>query len=52
LVNKTFFNCKKIHGETTIKIMLRKMFGPTRERDGTWRIKKKDELDIIIYNIY
>jgi len=23
----------------------RKVFGPTKERDGTWRIKTKDELD-------
>ena len=28
--------------------MLRKIFGPTRERDGTWRIKTKDELDELI----
>jgi len=24
--------------------LLRKMFGPTKERDGTWRIKTNDEL--------
>ena len=24
---------------------LRRIFGPTKERDGTWRIKTKDELD-------
>jgi len=24
--------------------VLRKMFGPTKERDGTWRIKTNDEL--------
>jgi len=24
--------------------MLRKVFGPTKERDGTWRIKTNDEL--------
>jgi len=24
--------------------VLRKIFGPTKERDGTWRIKTKDEL--------
>jgi hypothetical protein len=23
----------------------RKIFGPTKERDGTWRIKTNDELD-------
>ena len=24
--------------------MLRRIFGPTKERDGTWRIKTNDEL--------
>jgi hypothetical protein len=28
--------------------VLRKMFGPTKERDGTWRIKTNDELDKLI----
>ena len=28
--------------------MLRKIFGPTKERDGTWRIKTYDELDGLI----
>jgi len=28
--------------------VLRKMFGPTKERDGTWRIKTNDELDELI----
>jgi len=28
--------------------VLRKIFGPTRERDGTWRIKTNDELDKLI----
>ena len=28
--------------------MLRKIFGPTKERDGTWRIKTNDELDKLI----
>jgi len=27
---------------------LRKIFGPTKERDGTWRIKTKDELPELI----
>jgi hypothetical protein len=27
---------------------LRKIFGPTKERDGTWRIKTNDELDKLI----
>jgi len=26
----------------------RKIFGPTKERDGTWRIKTNDELDKLI----
>jgi len=25
--------------------VLRKIFGPTKERDGTWRIKTNDELN-------
>jgi hypothetical protein len=28
--------------------VLRKIFGPTKERDGTWRIKINDELDNLI----
>jgi len=28
--------------------MSRKIFGPTKERDGTWRIKTNDELDELI----
>jgi len=28
--------------------MLRKIFGPTKERDGIWRIKTNDELDKLI----
>jgi len=28
--------------------VLRKIFGPTKERNGTWRIKTNDELDILI----
>jgi hypothetical protein len=28
--------------------ILRKIFGPTKERDGTWRIKTNDELDKLI----
>jgi hypothetical protein len=27
---------------------LRKIFGPTKERNGTWRIKRNDELDKLI----
>ena len=27
---------------------LRKIFGPTKESDGTWRIKTNDELDELI----
>ena len=28
--------------------VLRKIFGPTKERDGTWRIKTNDVLDELI----
>jgi len=28
--------------------MLREIFGPTKERDGTWRIKMNDEVDELI----
>jgi len=28
--------------------MLRNIFGPTKERDGTWRIKRNDELEKLI----
>jgi hypothetical protein len=28
--------------------VLRKIFGPTKERDGTWRIKTNKELDQLI----
>ena len=28
--------------------LLRRIFGPTKERDGTWRIKTNDELDELI----
>jgi hypothetical protein len=28
--------------------VLRKVFGPTKERDGTWRIETNDELDKLI----
>ena len=28
--------------------VLGKIFGPTKERDGTWRIKTNDELDKLI----
>jgi hypothetical protein len=27
---------------------LRRIFGPTKERDGTWRIKTNDKLDELI----
>jgi hypothetical protein len=29
---------------------LRRIFGPTKERDGTWRIKTNDELNKLIGN--
>jgi hypothetical protein len=28
--------------------VLRKIFGPTKEKDGVWRIKANDELDKLI----
>ena len=28
--------------------VIRRIFGPTKERDGTWRIKTNDELDELI----
>jgi hypothetical protein len=28
--------------------VLRRIFGPTKEKDGTWRIKTNDELDELI----
>ena len=31
----------------TLKV-LRRIFGPTKERDGTWRIKTNNELDELI----
>jgi len=30
------------------KKVLRRIFGPTKERDGTWRIKTNDELTKLI----
>jgi len=29
--------------------VLRKIFGPIKERDGTWRIKTNDELDELTF---
>jgi hypothetical protein len=45
-----------VHGTTNLKLklmvfernVLRRMFGPTKERDGIWRIKTNDELDELI----
>jgi hypothetical protein len=31
-----------------VRQRLRRIFGPTKERDGTWRIKTSDELDELI----
>jgi hypothetical protein len=28
--------------------VLRRIFGPTEERDGTWRVKTNDEVDKLI----
>jgi hypothetical protein len=30
--------------------ILRRIFGPTKERDGTWRIKTNDELNKLLGN--
>jgi len=32
----------------TVLNVLRRIFGPTKERDGTWRIKANNELDELI----
>ena len=40
-------NCNKQEMVFARKV-LRRIFGPTKERDGTWRIKTNDELDILI----
>jgi len=32
--------------------VLRKIFGPTKERNGKWRIKTNDELDKLIRHKY
>jgi hypothetical protein len=43
-----------LKGTIKVKLMvferkvLRKIFGPTKERDGKWRIKTNDELDKLI----
>jgi hypothetical protein len=48
-------NLRAIHEETIKnklmvfqRTVLRKIFGPTKVRDGTWRIKTNDELDKLI----
>jgi hypothetical protein len=35
-------------GMVRVHKVLRRIFGLTEERDGTWRIKTKDELDELI----
>jgi len=32
--------------------ILRKIYGPTLDNDGTWRIKTNEELEILIKKIY
>jgi hypothetical protein len=32
--------------------VLRRIFGPTKEKDGIWRIKTNDELDKLIRHKY
>jgi hypothetical protein len=34
--------------KSKLMVLLRKIFGPTKERDGTWRIKINNELDKLI----
>jgi len=36
--------CPLCRQSSTEKV-LRRIFGPTKEKDGTWRIKTNDELD-------
>jgi hypothetical protein len=31
-----------------VRKSLRRIFGPTKEKDGTWRIKTNEELDYLI----
>jgi hypothetical protein len=44
VLNETTKNKLMVFGRK----VLRKMFGPTKERDGTWRIKTNNELDKVI----
>jgi hypothetical protein len=37
-----------VNGRLFERKVLRKIFGPTKERDGTWRIKANEELDKLI----
>jgi hypothetical protein len=37
-------SCDRISSGIDLTEILRKIFGPTKERDGTWRIKTNDEL--------
>jgi hypothetical protein len=45
---------KRIHKTNTLLVfkrkILKRIFGPTKERDGTWRIKTNDELNKLIKN--
>jgi len=34
--------------ELSCRSVVHRIFGPTKERDGTWRIKTNDELDGLI----
>jgi hypothetical protein len=36
------------YGKVILYTFLRRIFGPTKERGGTWRIKTNDELDELI----
>jgi hypothetical protein len=41
-------NCILKYGKVILYTLLRRIFGPTKERDGTWRVKTNDELDELI----
>jgi hypothetical protein len=44
---KKFMKRKLLIPERNI---LRRIFGPTKDRDGTWRIKTSDELNNLVRN--
>ena len=44
-------NCILKYGKVILYTLLRRIFGPTKERDGTRRIKANDELDELIRHL-